>query len=295
MATTANQLPDPNDLSDNDFDGSDDGGASNESRAGEEGDAAALRAVEQEAMAKGWTSKENYKGPVDKWVDAKTFVERGKNFNSALKSELAAVKKQLETFQGTAMQFKKFHDQVMADKQAELDTLKIQLKRDLRTANREGDDDQVEALESRIDLVDQQKEKLKISAAEVPTPPATPQIDPVLAAWIDNGNEWFRDDAKLRAYSIELGQDLKKSQPNLAGEAFLAEVRSQMEEAFPGKFGKQQRQSPVSGSNRVSNGLHSAKTERDLPREDRELMNRFIKEGWTTKEKFLESYFSRNS
>jgi DNA repair exonuclease SbcCD ATPase subunit len=262
------------------------------------GAAEASRQAEREALSKGWTPKDKFKGDPAKWVDAKTFVERGKRFNQNLQNEVQTLKRQLEEFRGTATAFKKFHDEVMQQKEEEIEEAKKELKRRRREADREGDDDTVEKIDDRLELLDKKKDELKTQAAEVQAPANVQQVDPVLQAWIEDDNDWFRTDARLRAYSIEIGQELKRTQPKLEGRAFLDEVRRQMEEDFPKKFGYSAaapRRTVVDGggSGRDSGGA-SVYSERDLPKAERELMVQFIKEGWTTKEKFLKSYFERN-
>lgn len=281
-----------------------------DSKEGIEGSAAeADRAAEQEALSKGWTPKDKFKGPADKWVDAKTFVERGKRFNQNLQNENAALKRQLAEFKGTADAFRKFHKETMDQRTAELDKAKTDLKRALRIADREENDDLVQEIEGRLALIDDEQKKIVAKTEEVQkVPEAPPQLDPILEAWIEDGNEWFREDIRMQAYSIQVGQQLKKEHGDkLQGRAFLDEVRKIMEEDFPKLKGKvaakeeeeaeppapPQRRTIVDGSGRNAKSSAGTKTIRDLPAEDRKLCAEFVANGWTTEKDFLKSYFSR--
>lgn len=266
---------------------------------GGEGDADAeeARETEREALRKGWTTKDKFKGDPSKWVDAKTFVERGKTFNKNLQNENAALRRQLTEFQGTAEAFKKFHQETMDQRDQELADLQAKLKRQIRQADRDGDDDLVDELENRQELLAKERQKIEEQKKSVQTIQQPAPMDPILRDWIDSGNEWFETDARMRAYSIELGQQLKKENPALAGKDFLARVREEMEKDFPAKFGYSSttpRRSISDSGNTRETGARTGKTIRDLPAADRELCARFVKEGWTTEDKFLKSYFSRN-
>ena len=78
-------------------------------------------------------------------------------------------------------------------------------------------------------------------------------------------------------------------------------VRTRMAEEFPRKFRESSTDTTI--TNRVegsasARGNNSSSTnlsqiERTMPAEDLRLMKMYIKEGWTTKEKFLASYNAR--
>lgn len=266
----------------------------------EGGDAGEDRATEQEALSKGWTAKDKFRGDPGKWVDAKTFVERGKRFNQNLQNEVVSLKRQLEEFKGTALQFKKFHEETLNQKDSDLKAAQAELKTRLRAANREGDDDLADTIEGRMEVLREAEVKLAAekAAAVAPVAPAAQEVNPVLQSWIDEDNSWFKDDSKMRAYAIEIGQELKKAQPNLEGRAFLDQVREQMESDFPSKFAptaRNPRRSIADGGNRTTSQSAAGHSFRDLPKADRDLCLQFVKEGWTTQEKFVESYFERNS
>ena len=253
--------------------------------------------IEAEATRKGWVPKEEFSGDPSKWVDAKTFVDRGNKFNANLQREVERLRKQIESFEGTKQAFIKFTEERLAAKDAELKEAISQLRIQRSQAVREGEDELAVELEDRIDaLKQQQKEVKEIPVEQKQTGPN--MDDPVLNDWIEDGNEWFRDDAKLRDYAVNLGNELIANGEKLRGRKFLDRVAEVMAEEFPRRFGRGKTSSggrvdPVAGESRGGGSSKGGKTEADLPRADRELMRSLVSEGYTTKEEFLKSYFSR--
>jgi len=270
-------------------------------------------AAEAQATRQGWTDKAHFKGDPKKWVDAKTFIERGERFAKNLENEVAALRKQMAEFEGTKAAFKKFHEETISRKDEELKTAIAALRVQRSEAQSYGEHDTVVALEDRIDLLKTQQKELKAPIDE-PAPAvltseqasAVAKTDPVLMEWVEDGNTWFNEDAKLRQYALNLGENLIKSGEAARGRAFLDKVGELMRRDFPRYFRTESGASNLANATSASTTGSGAqagggktgvgvagKTERDLPKEDLELMRQFIKEGWTTKEKFLTSYFSR--
>lgn len=263
---------------------------------------AATLAAETAATQKGWVPKDQYKGDPAKWVDAKTFIERGERFNKNLQKEVEALKKQIAEFEGTKKAFAKFHEETVAKKDAEIKSAIAALRVQRSEAQADGDHEGAVAIEDRIDLLKEEQASLKQAAKDAPAaaPPASNgpnPTDPVLMEWIEDGNKWFNEDTQLRDYSVAIGENLIKSGTTLRGRKFLDEVRRIVEENFPRRFKAPAAAPRASGAEGASSTRTSSnsggRTEADLPPEDRALMKQFIKEGWTTKEKFLSGYFSR--
>jgi hypothetical protein len=264
---------------------------------------AELAEAESQASRQGWVPKDKYKGDPKKWVDAKTFIERGERFTSNLQQEIAALRAEVEGFKGTKAAFVKFHEETIARKDAELKEAIAAARIQRSAAQQDGEHETVVALEDRIELLKEQQKELK-APIEKPAeePAAKPGLDmnnPVLVEWIEEENQWFRDEPKLRDYAIAVGEDLIKNGETVRGRPFLDKVAEIMRRDFPRRFKPQTSETgemgSAVGSANQSGGKGGAggKTERDLPPEDQALMRQFIKEGWTTKEKFLASYFSK--
>jgi hypothetical protein len=248
-----------------------------------------------EASRKGWVPKDKYKGDLSNWVDAKTFNERGERFVKTLQADIAALKAQLASFEGTKAAFVKFHEEALAAKDAEIKATIAAMRVQRSQAVREGDDDLAVQLEDRIDALKAQQQEAKAIPATAPAAPTTPTPSPVLTEWIADGNQWFEDEPTLRAYAIALGDDMVKNGETAKGRKFLDMISAKMAEEFPRRFAAKAAPNPhtVEGAANASSSSNS-KTERDLPLEDLKLMKQFVKEGWMTKEKFLQSYWARN-
>lgn len=272
---------------------------------------AEMAAAETVAARQGWVPRESYKGDPKKWVDAKTFVERGERFVGNLQSEVATLRQKLESFEGTKAAFVKFHEETMAKKEGELKEAIAELRIQRSQAQSDGDHDVVIQIEDRIDLLKGQQAELK-KPIEAPAPVTAPTSakdlplnNPVMVEWIEDGNQWFADEPKLRDYAVAYGDTLISNGETARGRPFLDMIAARMKLDFPRRFkeagsaattlGNATSGSTSGGGNSNRSAGAVGKTERDLPAEDFALMKQFIREGYTTKEKFLASYFSRNA
>jgi hypothetical protein len=282
--------------------GEDEGGPSGEQSPEAKAEAAHY---EVQASRQGWVPREQYKKDPKNWVDAKTFVERGERFVNNLQTELATLRQELADFQGTKAAFVKFHEETIAKKDGELKAAIAELRVQRSQAQREGEDETVIQLEDRIELLKEQQKELKAEPVKQATAAGGPaKVDfnnPVLEEWIEDGNQWFKDEPKLRDYAIVVGETLVSNGETARGRAFLDKIGETMKRDFPRRFKAQESgggsamAGAASGSgNAGGRGGSMVKTAKDLPEVDRNLMKQFIKEGWTTEEKFLASYFKSN-
>lgn len=266
--------------------------------------------AEKDARRKGWLPKDEYRGDPKTWVDAKTFLDRGERFASNLQRELASVKEKLGKQSETFKKLAQFYNETLAAKEAELKSAIAQLRVQRSQAQADGDHDLAVQIEDRMDLLKEEQGKVKdkrleaeseAAKPEEPQPAADPMENPVLQEWIEDGNAWFRDNEKLRTYSIQLGEALIANGEKARGRKFLDLVAEKMREEFPRTFrqasGQATNTSQVEsvGSNQSRAQQRSMKGEKDLPEEDRRLMQQYVREGWMTKEAFLKSYWERNS
>ena len=63
----------------------------------------------KEAKRQGWVPQEDYTGPEDKWVDAETFVKKGREINAILRKDNEFLKREVSEMKETMQEFKKFH------------------------------------------------------------------------------------------------------------------------------------------------------------------------------------------
>jgi len=285
---------------------SEDGGAGGGGEITEFSAAELARATELEASRKGWIPKHKYTGPEGKWKTAEQFLADGANFTKNLQGELARVKQELAEFKGTAKQFAEFQQRQIEERDSQITSLISDLRRQQRQAIRDGDDDTADAIDGRIDVLTEEQRRTKetIEKAKNPQQPSASVVnedgttsDPVVSAWIEDGNQWFRENARMRAYCFQYANELIAGGEKARGAAFLEKLTDHMKEAFPRHFDKEASHNTGRGSMHESGrsgGNQNSYSEADLPSEDRALMELGIKQGWTTKEKFLKNYFSED-
>ena len=257
-------------------------------------------AVIKEAESQGWVPKERYRGDDKDWVDAETFVKRGREIlpilrkhNENLVRELSTTKEQLKEFRQAAEEFKKFQKEAYERKAKEYEQQIDHLKQARAEAISEGDGQRVNALDDQIDEAKEaakearQASKTDSSAGQL-DPPAS--IDPVLQTWIER-NDWFGKDMKMTRMTNGLGEALRLENPNLKGQEFLEELDKALREHFPDKFGKRKTPSGQveSGSNQ-GNAPKGKKSYDSLPEEAKKACDRFVKQGLMTREQYVADY-----
>ena len=260
--------------------------------------------VVREAESQGWVPKERYRGNESDWVDAETFVKRGREIlpilrknNENLMKDLSATKEQLKEFREAAEEFKKFQRESYERKAQEYEERIQEIKNSRAQAISDGDGQKVNALD---DALDQAKDELKEAKQAVkdadkapvtPTPDTTNAIDPGLQVWLDR-NTWFGQDKRLTAVANGIGESLRIEFPMLKGDEFLEKLDEVLAEEFPNKFGK--KQSPASrvesGSGRTGRSSSNAQTYDNLPADAKAACDRFVKQKLLTREQFLADY-----
>jgi len=249
---------------------------------------------ESEARAQGWVAKEEFRGSENDWVDAETFVRRGREImpilrknNEKLLKELGEAKKVAEEARQAAREFREYQKEQFERKAKDLESQLEQLKVAKRDAINEGSGDRVLAIDDAMDDIKEQriqaKEDLKaaeLKAKEVPQVTA----DPILNEWMDR-NEWFGKDARLTGMANGLGVELRKENPGLVGKAFLEKLDAELAEMIPAKFGKKTTFNPMEGAPnntaRPSTGS-GKKSYNNLPSDAKSACDKFVKQGLMT-------------
>lgn len=262
------------------------------------------REQELEASRKGWIPKHKYSGPEGNWKDAATFLADGKKFNGRLQDEIAGLKRDLSEFKGTAKQFADFQQRQIEARDTQISDLVRDLKRQQREAIRDGNDEAADAIDDRIEILNDERATVKQQIEKTKQAPNSKSpstviddegntSDPVVRAWIDNGNQWFNDSKPMRDYCFALANEAIAAGETRRGLPFLELMREKMEEAFPMKFAA--KGDPTARGNMNESGGSGggrSHTAADLPDEDRELMKLGIRQGWTSEATFLKNYFS---
>jgi hypothetical protein len=258
--------------------------------------------VESEARAQGWVAAEEFRGSESDWVDAETFVRRGKEImpilrknNEKLLKELGEAKKDALEVREAAKEFREFQKQQFERKAKDLESQLEQLKQAKRDAITQGDGDRAIAIDDAMDDLKEQRLEAKqdLKAAEEKAK-EVPQVttDPSLNEWMDK-NDWFGKDTRLTGMANGLGVELRRENPGLQGKAFLDKLDEELAVMLPEKFGKKRNQNPMEG---VSNGTarpssgSGKKSYNNLPAEAKAACDKFVKQGLMTKEAYVAEY-----
>jgi hypothetical protein len=259
--------------------------------------------VRQEAESQGWVPKERFRGNESDWVDADTFVKRGREIlpilrknNENLIKDLQSTKEQLKEFREAAEEFKKFQKEAYERKAQDYEKRIQEIKESRAQAISDGDGQKVNALDDALDAAkDELKEaKQAVKDAEkapIETPAST-EIEPGLQVWLDR-NTWFGQDKRMTGIVNGIGESLRLEFPLLKGQAFLDKLDEVLAEEFPGKFGEKKSPSSrvESGSGRASRGSSSnAQTYDNLPSEAKAACDRFVKQKLMTREQYVADF-----
>ena len=257
---------------------------------------------ESEARAQGWVAQDEFRGSESDWVDAETFVRRGKEImpilrknNEKLLKELGEAKKIAEEAREAAKEFREYQKEQFERKTKDLESQLEQLKQAKREAITQGDGDRAIAIDDAMDDLKEQRIEAKqdLKAAEDKAK-EVPQVtaDPSLNEWMER-NDWFGKDTRLTGVANGLGVELRRENPNLQGKNFLDKLDEELAAKLPEKFGKKRVQNPMEGSPngtaRPSSGS-GKKSYNNLPPEAKAACDKFVKQGLMTKEAYVAEY-----
>jgi len=256
-----------------------------------------------EAESQGWVPKERFRGNESDWIDADTFVKRGREIlpilrknNENLIKDLNQTKEQLKEFRQAAEEFKKFQQEAYERKASDYEQRIRDIRENRAQAISDGDGQKVNALDEALDVARDELKEAKQAAKDVvavPTAPAAQEpIDPSLQVWLDK-NTWFGQDRRLTSIVNGLGENIRLEFPNLKGQPFLDKLDEVLAEEFPDKFGKK-KATPgsrvESGSGRQSRSGGSAQSYDNLPADAKAACDRFVKQKLMTREQYVADF-----
>ena len=256
---------------------------------------------ESEARAQGWVGQEEFRGRESDWVDAETFVKRGREIlpivrknNEKLLKELQEARKIAEEARETAKEFQKFQKEQYERKAKDLENQLSELRAARREAISSGDGERVDQIEEAQDALKQELHEAKEAAKvqpKAPEPEAKP--DTALQAWLDK-NDWFGEDVRATGIANGLGEALRKANPTLVGQDFLDKLDAELAEVMPDKFGKKKVANPMDGAGSSTTGRvpKSKQSYESLPGDAKAACDRFVKQGLMTKEEYVKDYFA---
>jgi len=257
-------------------------------------------ATEKEARTLGWVPQSEYRDG-EHFVDAETFVKRGREINPILRKNNEKLMQKLNErdaeiadIRKTAEEFKQFQKDVTARKVSELQSELENLKEKKKQAVTAGDGESVVLIDDAIDIVKEQQAEAKkepVKAVAEATKPVV--LDPAFVAWQED-NSWFTKDEKYTRIADAVGAQLFAEHPELKGKAFFERLDEELEEVLPAKFKKATRGSPVEGgtpTNSRPNGSRGKNTFENLPADAKEACNRFVKQGLMKKDEYVAMYY----
>lgn len=245
----ASSLPDP--LDEDEFDEGqlddtelDDGAAAETER---------LAQVEAEARRQGWRPQAEFRGNPADWVDAETFVQRGRDYlpfvrkelekantrNQALEHQLSTVKTQLEE---QAEVLNEVRQMARTANEAAYQRAINDMKRAQRQAAAEGDMNRFDELQEQIDEAAGARTaapKPPPDPPPAPNPRPEPQISipPEVQAFVDD-NPWMMKDRVLYQAMQAEHVAILESAPGLSLTENLERAKEAVMARFPQKFGQ---------------------------------------------------------
>ena len=233
----------------------------------------------QEAEDSGWTPKEQFKGNPEHWVDAKTWVEKGRTLtplikqqNKGLKDDLARERQErlrLEgEFRATQAALKAMQDENFESTVLDIKETRQELKRQIAQASRDGEHELVADLtEKLIDLKEPEKPKANGEARQT----TQQQTDPFYETWYDR-NAWYGTDHRKSGLAEGIGRELAAK--GLKGQEFYTALDKELAK----EFGSTRRGNGVDrqeGARGGGEGSTSTKGYHDLPADARRACDDF--------------------
>lgn len=244
-------------------------------------------AIDAQARRMGWRPKEEYSGNPARWVDAKTFTERGFQELPVLRERYRKVDERLANTERALTE--------STSRIKEMSTVLTELTEMSRTAHDRGYKQAMVELKAREERavqeanvdeyrrIQMEREQIEAGRPKVEAPKEPPRAEipppaanPVIQQWIGD-NPWFNTDRVLNAFALDADTQVQAQYPTWSMEDKLEEVKKRTMDKFPEKFGMTRREPAA----RVA--THSApppakpkgRTVKDLPKEAREALERF--------------------
>lgn len=203
--------------------------------------------VEQEARALGWVPETEFRGAPERWVDAETFVERGKNVMPVLRrnnerlegvlasqaAEIARLKQQVAGNASTVEELRTVYAETL---RMRLEEQKKSILAGLREAREEGDTEREDKLqdelsEVRADLrTAETQQPPKAAAAARTDAPSADVLHPDFLQW-QKDNPWFGVDQRKTLKAMGIAQQLRADPANdqIVGRPFYDKILEEIE------------------------------------------------------------------
>jgi hypothetical protein len=248
-----------------------------------------------EALASemGWTPEEKFRGDPTKWVDAKTFYEKGQYVLPIVKSQLKEAKRDADKFERELNQtrqdtiaLKKHMEKLAEREKADLKAEIARLKQERITAIQEGDGVRVDQVETRIEEL---KAAQEVVAKPVVSAEVKQEVDPAYAEWVKD-NKWYLSDNVMTAYANARAYEM-----NLGGHSLsetLKTIDTEMRERFPEKFQDKSTERPSAQRGGGVAKKAAPNSYEAMPLEDQKACDRMVNQYGLKREDYVKNYWS---
>jgi hypothetical protein len=259
-------------------------------------------AIEREARVQGWRPADEFKGKEKDWVDAETFVARGREIkqftkreNEALRRELAEAKSRLEDQGKTIEEIRKYHEGM--EKRA-IDAALARMKSERRAAMVAGN---MELAEEIADEMDELKSAPSAVPKVQPAAAPTKQVEqpPQLTQWYKDNATWYNtspENEDMVAFADGHAARLGK-RVDLSVEDRLEELDERVRKMFPDRFGVKKKIAITPGAGEGGSGVRprtGKKSVSALPDDAMRAGQRYVKAGiYKTLEDYAEEYWKQ--
>jgi hypothetical protein len=262
--------------------------------------------AEADARRQGWRPQEEYAGNPKHWVDAETFLERGKEIrtftkkeNEQLRRELAEAKRVAEEQGKTIEEIREYHAGM--EKRA-IESAITRLRAEKKQALAEGNlalaselDEDIDELREAPSAVPVKKpaEKKDDTTTAVEMPPEVKKWHADNAAWYNTEEE----NEDLVAYADGMAKKIGTI-PNLSIDDRLEMLTERVKKAFPDRFTPRKRVAVTSGSGEGGGRDGSRKSSKSvaaLPADARAAGERFVRQKlYKDLQEYADEYFSQS-
>ncbi len=188
------------------------------------------------AQEMGWQPLENFKGNPDKWVDAKTYVERGEHVLPIVRADrdrlrrdlltrdnkIGTLEKQLEVQKALIQEL---GDNFSKDLERRIAEQRATLKSQLREASEDRDVGEALRIRDELNELDEAEREAKDKQAAVKaklttTDDPAPGLSEDFKAW-QADNSWFGEDKKRTKAILRISEDLRDDGETSTGREFM--------------------------------------------------------------------------
>ena len=234
---------------------------------------------ETKARAQGWVPKEDFRGDAERWIDAKSFVERGETILPIMRERNERLEKEVREMKESFKEFSEFHRQT--EDRAYQKALKEIEQRKLAAVERA---DMVEYQDAELERVELEKSK--------PVSRVEKQVEAPEMEEFRKVNSWYGLNQELTIEADALGVAYAKQ--NIPYSKILEKVQATIKILHPERFTNIRRDN-VSSVESVSleTGLPkkgNSRTYENLPAEAKAQCDKWIKSGLLTKEQYVRDY-----